>query len=202
MPVIVFARTPVPGTCKTRLIPGYGRIGAARLYRRLVARTIELALEADCGPVQVWAAPSPRHPFFSALRCRYGTMLRRQPGGDLGRRMSRALATVLREGAKAALLIGTDAADLTPQDLRDAASRLNTDSEAVIQPAEDGGYVLIGLRLPIGDTLRGIAWSSGRECAQTVARLRAKNLRVALLSVRQDIDHPRDVRRARRAGSL
>lgn len=202
VPVIVFARAPVPGRCKTRLIPGYGRIGAARLYRRLVCRTLALALESHCGEVQLWVAPSPGHPFFAGLHRRHGVRLRRQPGGDLGRRMSRALASVLMGGAPGALLVGTDAANLCAQDFRDAASRLLADSDVVLQPASDGGYVLIGLRHAIGEALRGVTWSSGRECAQTRARLSARNLRVAVMPMREDIDHPGDVRRARRAGSL
>lgn len=202
VPIIVFARAPVPGRCKTRLIPGYGPIGAARLYRQLVRRTLDLALKSGCGEVQLWAAPSPGHPFFAGLRRLHGIRLRRQTGGDLGRRMSRALASLLRDGAPAALLVGTDAANLCAQDFRDAASRLLVDSDAVIQPASDGGYVLIGLREALGESLRGVTWSSGRECAQTRSRLRARNLRIALMPVREDIDHPGDVRRARRAGSL
>lgn len=202
VPIIIFARAPIPGRCKTRLIPRYGRIGAARLYRRLARRTVDLALASGCGEVQLWAAPSPAHPFFAHLQRLHGVRLRRQPDGDLGRRMSRALARVLRDGAPAALLVGTDAANLCAQDFRDAAARLLANSDAVLQPACDGGYVLIGLRKAIGETLRGVAWSSGRECAQTQARLRQKNLRVALMPVREDIDDPRDVRRARRMGSL
>lgn len=195
----------MPGACKTRLIRGYGRIGAASIYRQLVLRTVELALAANCGPVEVWAAPSPRHPFFAHLRMTYPLILRRQPEGDLGSRMCAALSATLRAGHAAAVLVGTDAANLEAQDLRDAAQRLTTDYDAVIQPATDGGYVLIGLRGLLGArglALRGVAWSSGREYAQTLARMRSRGLRVAALRSRADIDHPVDVRRARRAGWL
>lgn len=116
--------------------------------------------------------------------------------------MSRALNAARREGAAAAVLLGTDAADLEPQDLREAARLLRADADAVIQPAQDGGYVLIGMRGRIALGLPGIAWSSGRECAQTLVRMRGRRLEVALLRTRTDIDHPADVRRARRAGQL
>lgn len=198
----MFARAPDPGACKTRLIPGYGRIGAARIYRQLVLRTVRMALAAGCGPVEVWAAPSPAHRFFAGLRERYPLTLRRQPQGDLGRRMCAALNATLRAGNAAAILVGTDAANLEAQDLRDAARRLTSDCDAAIQPAEDGGYVLIGLSGSRTLALPGIAWSTGREYAQTRARMRSSRLRVAALRVRADVDHPVDVRRARRAGWL
>lgn len=198
VPILVFARAPAAGSCKTRLIPRYGRRGAAKVYRKLVQRTIRSASAAGCGPLQLWATPATSHPYFTALRRQWGLVLRRQPGGDLGRRMSRALSQVLREGAPAALLVGTDAANLGAEDLRAAARALLDGADAVLQPAADGGYVLIGLRRPVGSALQGVNWSSGREFRQTRTRLIRRGLSVASMPERWDIDHPSDLRRARR----
>lgn len=202
IPVIVFARAPVAGACKTRLIPVYGRIGATRIYRDLVTRAVCVALAGASGPVQVWTTPSPGHPFFANLRRRFAVNLMRQCDGDLGRRMGFAIRTAIRDGAPAAILVGTDAADLEAQDLRDAAACLQGDFDAVLQPAQDGGFVLIGLRVDAQRALRGIAWSSGRELGQTLGRLQGIGLRVALLRTRADIDLPSDLRRARQNGTL
>lgn len=200
--VIVFARAPTPGSCKTRLIGRYGAIGAARLYRHMIARTLRVARASDCGRVEVWVDPDPGHPAFAPLR-RLGLALRRQPRGDLGRRMARAMAGTLRGGAGTALLIGTDAADLRAQDLRDAAAALGRgECDALLQPALDGGFVMIGLRRDPGTLLRGVAWSSGRELRQATARLQRGGLRVLHGSARRDLDHPADVRAARRLGLL
>ena len=200
VPILVFARVPTPGACKTRLIPGYGALGAARLYRGLVHRSLDVACAADCGPVSLWTTPSCGHPFFKRLRAQYDVSLVRQPHGDLGRRMATALDHALLSGSPAALLIGTDAANLNAQDIRTAAQKLLTGTDAVLQPADDGGYVLIGARRLIGNVLRAVHWSSGRECQQSRARLERLGFRVELLGVRHDVDEPRDLRRARQQG--
>lgn len=198
--VQIFARAPVAGACKTRLIPRYGAIGAMRLHRRLVQRALAVALSANIGPVELWATPSPAHPFFDRARRVHGVSLRRQCRGDLGRKMAHALSCALREGAQGAVLIGTDAANLTADDLRRAAQALSDGADAVLQPATDGGFVLIAMRSDPGSRLCGVAWSSGRELLHTRARLRAMD--VALLEPRWDIDRPQDVRRAKHRGLL
>lgn len=198
--VLVFARAPVAGRCKTRLIPRYGAIGAMRLHRRLVERALSLALDAGIGEVELWTTPSPAHPYFATLRRAQGLRLRRQCPGDLGRKMSHALACALREGAAGAVLIGTDAANLSATDLRNAAQALTAGADIAIQPASDGGFVLIAARTNPGSRLQGVAWSSGMELRQTCARLRA--LRIARLETRRDIDRPRDVRCAKFRGEL
>lgn len=198
--ILVFARVPVAGRCKTRLIPRYGPIGAMRLHCRLVERALALALDAGIGEVELWTAPAPGHPYFARLRRQHGVRLRRQCAGDLGRKMSHALACALREGAAGAVLIGTDAANLGAADLRSAARALDDGADIVIQPASDGGFVLIAARTDPGSRLRGVAWSSGAELRQTCARLRA--LRISLLDSRRDIDRPRDVRQAKLNGEL
>lgn len=200
VPILVFARAPTPGACKTRLIPAYGALGAARLYRSLVHRSLSIARAADCGPVVLWTTPSSSHPFFAGLSAQFGATRLRQPSGDLGRRMAFALDQTLNAGAAAALLIGTDAANLSAQDLRAAAQILQTAADAVLQPSDDGGYVLIGARKRLGGALRAVQWSSGRECQQSRARLERRGFRVALLDVRCDIDEPCDLRHARHQG--
>jgi len=198
--VLVFARAPVPGRCKTRLIPALGRQGAARLHRRLVLRTLAAA-RASRLPVELWCAPDPSHGFFAACRRDYGVRLRRQPGGDLGRRMALAMARALRDGASAAILVGSDCPQLTARDLADARAGLAR-ADCVLQASTDGGYVLIGARRSERRALAGIAWSSGRECRQTLRRLRRLGLACATLPPRSDVDTPADYRNARRAGVL
>ena len=198
--ILVFARAPVPGRCKTRLVPALGRDGAARLHRQLVRRTLSAA-RASALPVELWCAPDARHGFFAACRRDYGVVLRRQPAGDLGRRMALALARVLREGAGAAILVGSDCPEFTPKDFSAAIAALSR-ADCVLQPSTDGGYVLIGARRLARRVLAGIAWSSGRELAQTRGRFRALGLRWRELRVLGDVDTPADYRRVRRKGRL
>jgi len=196
--ILVFARAPVAGRCKTRLIPRLGRRGAARWHARQVRRTVAVAAATGL-PVQLWSAPDAGHALF--LRCRrdYGVSLRRQSKGDLGRRMAQALGRSLRADGARALLIGSDCPVLDAAQLRAALAALD-DADAVLQPAEDGGYVLIGSRRPLNRALQGIDWSSGRELRQTRLRLRRQGLRVTERPTLWDVDEPGDLRRARRLG--
>lgn len=198
--ILVFARAPVPGRCKTRLIPALGRAGAARLHRELVRRTLAQATAMGVA-VELWCAPDASHDFFATCRRDYGVRLRRQPGGDLGRRMSLALARVLREGASGAVLVGSDCPEFTTGDFTAAIAALRR-ADCVLQPSTDGGYVLIGTRRFERRALAGIAWSSGRELAQTRRRLARLDLACRETTPLMDVDTPGDYRNARRGGLL
>lgn len=198
--LIVFARAPVPGRCKTRLIPAYGATGAARLQRLLAAKALALAATSGLD-AELWGAPDCGHAFFHASRRQRGLRLRRQRSGDLGRKMGHAINVRLREGHATALLIGTDCPALTVADLIAAVSALKT-HDCVLQPATDGGFVLIGARRPVHTALRGVDWSSGRELAQTCQRMRRLGFSVALMPPRWDVDQSADVRRAKFLGLL
>lgn len=192
--ILVFARAPVPGRCKTRLIPALGAPGAAALHRRLVLRTLAAA-RASGATVELWCAPDTGHGFFAACRRDHGVRLRRQPRGDLGRRM----ALALRDGH--AVLVGSDCPEFTPRDFHAALAALGA-ADCVLQPSRDGGYVLIGARRLERSALAGIAWSSGRELAQTRGRFARLGLRWKELRPLGDVDTPADYRRARRLALL
>lgn len=194
--ILVFARAPVAGRCKTRLIPQLGPRGAARTHRALALKTLHTACSVTEARTELWCAPDTRHGFFNACRRDGGVSLHRQRAGDLGTKMSHALARSLRR-AKRVIVIGTDCAVLSAADLRAALAELDT-HDTVLQPAEDGGYVLIGARRWNAHALRGIDWSSGRELVQTRNGLQRSGLSVALLDARWDVDGPADYIRARR----
>lgn len=190
--VAVFARAPVPGTAKTRLIPALGAVGAARLHRQLVLRTLRTAYGAGLGPVTLWCAPDSSHRFFRALRER-GVRCREQTAGDLGERMRHALASTLPAPT---LLIGSDCACLSPEHLRMAAHALQQGNDAVFLPAEDGGYALVGLRVPAPKVLfEGIPWGGPEVMAVTRQRLSMLGYTWAEPAVVWDIDTPADLLR-------
>lgn len=180
--IIVFAKAPLPGAAKTRLIPALGAWGAARLHERLTRHAVRTALAAGCGRVEVHGTR--RHSFFDRL----GLPFRLQRGHDLGERMHRALAR-----NPGAILIGTDCPELTVADLRRAARLLQAGYEAVLAPAEDGGYALIALRRVAPETFRNIAWGTSTVFDETVKRLRGYRWR-ALRTV-WDVDRPEDLPR-------
>lgn len=198
--ILVFARAPVPGRCKTRLIPRLGPRGAAHAHRALALRTLRTACAMTGASTELWCAPDTTHGFFKDCRRRFGVRLRRQCTGDLGARMSQAIAQALRRATRV-ILVGTDCAVLNAADLRAALNALEN-HDTVLQPAEDGGYVLIGAGRWNAGALHGIRWSSGQELAQTRHGLQRSGLSVALLEPRWDVDGPGDYVRANRLGLI
>ena len=194
--VIVFAKAPLAGYAKTRLIPALGVGGAARLAERMLGHAVRQAVAAGIGPVEVCCAPDATHPAFGSLTATLTLALTEQGSGDLGARMQRAFARRLARGAMpaadAALLIGTDAPALDAAMLRRARDALAA-HDAVFVPALDGGFALVGLRRPAPGLFDGIAWSTGAVMADTRQRLATLGLRCAELDAVADIDEPADL---------
>lgn len=190
--IAILAKAPVAGLAKTRLIPHLGAEGAAALQGWLLQRAVATALAAKLGPVTLWCAPDMAHPAFAACRAVGDVELRCQPEGDLGARMHAAIAESPAMAGR--LVIGTDCPALTPELLREAAERLHSQAASVV-PAEDGGYVLIGLRQPGRAVFRDVDWSSGRVMAQTRDRLRELNWRWHEFAPLWDVDRAADFRR-------
>lgn len=191
--IAILAKAPIAGLAKTRLIPALGAAGAARLQRRLTRRAVHTAQAAGIGPVTLWCTPDDGHRFFRALRRTTGVRCRVQPGGDLGARMHAAFCVDAAAGPM--LLIGTDCPVLTPGHLRRAAQALREGGDAVFFPAEDGGYVLVGLQRPQPALFDDMAWSTAAVMADTRERARQATLRVHELETLWDIDEPADLAR-------
>ncbi|MCA1853941.1 MAG: TIGR04282 family arsenosugar biosynthesis glycosyltransferase [Beggiatoa sp.] len=190
--LIVFAKAPVPGQVKTRLIPYLGAERACALHVHLVRRAIETAKFSRIKHIELWCAPDAEHPFFMACRDCYGVSLHRQQGIDLGSRMAGALSMVL-ERAGSVLLIGSDSPALTPEDLDAAARAFNEGYDTVLGPAADGGYVLIGLKRIAPGLFTGIPWGTAEVADMTRNRMKALALRCWELPVRPDVDRPADL---------
>jgi len=192
--VIVFARAPEPGKVKTRLIPALSAAGAAELHRRLVRHSLGAATGARLGPVELWCAPDTGDPFFRECERRLGVSLSAQGGGDLGARMRRAFESALARAGRA-ILVGSDIPALSAQYLRDADQALVRGNEVVIGPAEDGGYVLIGLSRSDPELFRDIPWGGPEVMAETRRRIASLAWRLSELPVLWDVDRPEDLGR-------
>jgi rSAM/selenodomain-associated transferase 1 len=194
--VAILAKAPVPGLAKTRLIPHLGAEGAAALQRWLLRRTLGTALAAELGPVTLWCAPETDHPDFAACQGLGPVRRCRQPDVDLGGRMHAAVDEASAAGTLVigTLVIGTDCPALTPEVLREAAAALR-EHDAVVIPAEDGGYVLIGLRQPVHAVFQRVEWSTERVMAQTRRQLQAAGLTWRELAPLWDVDRFEDVER-------
>jgi rSAM/selenodomain-associated transferase 1 len=163
----------------------------------MVERTLRTALAARIGRVELYCSAGINNPYFKKIKKRFGIRLRPQGRGDLGERMYRALRR-----HPGAVLIGTDCPALRPADLRAAARALQAGFDAVLSPAEDGGYPLIGLRRVSRRLFEGISWGSARVLEQTRRRLARLGWRWTELRTLWDVDRPEDVARLRRCGLL
>jgi hypothetical protein len=182
---------------KTRLVPALSETAAAELHQQLVERTLRVALAAGLGKVEIWCAPATNDAFFAACAARHGISLRAQGEGDLGTRMARALEDALVAGSPG-LLVGTDCPVFTVEYLREAAACLIGGNDAVFGPAEDGGYVLIGLaRSPSTQLFEGIAWGTATVMQETRERLARLDWRWRELATLWDVDRPEDLLRLR-----
>lgn len=199
--VIVFARAPEPGAAKTRLIPLLGAERAATLQGMLIERALTTAIAADIGRVELWCTPSAQHPLWSRSTQRHGIDAVSQCDGDLGTRMQHAAAATLAAAARV-IIIGTDCPALTADDLREAATMLDRHHDAVLIPAEDGGYVLIGLKWWDARLFSDIAWGGDSVLTATRARLAALNWRWHELPPSWDVDHPADFARLQASGLI
>jgi rSAM/selenodomain-associated transferase 1 len=186
--VLVFARAPVPGEVKRRLIPFLGARAAAALYRRIAEHCLMTAASSFPARVEFWCTPDCRHPFFLACRRRYRVRLRVQQGADLGVRMRDALGKRLP-----ALLMGSDCPSLTGADLRAAWRALKEGADAVLGPARDGGYVLLGLSRPAPGLFRSMPWGTDAVLEETRARLRRAGFVWHELPLQWDVDRPEDL---------
>ncbi|MBM4308432.1 MAG: glycosyltransferase [Deltaproteobacteria bacterium] len=192
--LMVFAKAPIPGRVKTRLIPVMGEEPASELYEKMVSHCLAEGIKAGVGPVDLWCAPSSDHPFFIHCEEKFQVKLHDQPEGDLGQRMGYAFSETLKISTYA-LLMGGDCPSLTPADIRAAKAELEKDHDAVIIPAEDGGYVLLGLRRYAEELFSGISWGTESVFKQTRMRLRGLGWQWHELPERWDVDRPEDLRR-------
>ena len=182
MRVALFARWPEAGKAKTRLIPALGADGAADLHRRLTERTVT-TIHAAGLPCEVRSTGADPQAFRDWLGP--AVTIVDQGEGDLGQRLARAAADV------PVLLLGADIPGLEPDHLCAAAAALAT-AAAVIGPAEDGGYWLLGLSAPAPQVFENIAWGTETVFAETVARLDPPPVVLARLA---DLDRPEDLAR-------
>jgi uncharacterized protein len=194
--LMIFCKAPVTGQVKTRLTTELTAEQAMQVHIELTQRTLQLATMTNLCPVQLWCTPSTDHPFFTASAQTYHVNLQKQLGVDLGERMNNAFCLALNSYSRA-LIIGCDSPSLTEQDLEEALTVLNQEDCCVLAPAEDGGYVLIGLNQPHPELFDNMPWGTELVLELTRARIEQYNLRYHALKQHWDLDTPADLMRYR-----
>ncbi|MDP5291734.1 TIGR04282 family arsenosugar biosynthesis glycosyltransferase [Oceanimonas sp. CHS3-5] len=189
--LLIFAKAPLPGQAKTRLIPALGAEGAARLAHTMLNSTLAHALAADIGPVELCMSPAPTHSDWRAFHLPAGLEPSGQGEGNLGARMARAARRGLTQN-EAVLLVGTDCPQLCPALLQRAATRL-AGYDALLHATADGGYALLGQRRFSAALFDNMPWSTDRVAELTRQRLDALGWHWCEGETLQDIDEPGDL---------
>jgi uncharacterized protein len=183
--VVAFARFPVAGLCKTRLIPAVGADGAAAIHTKLVETCIA-AMRGSGLLIELWTTGAEAHAFRDWLGDDIAFI--DQGEGDLGDRLARAAAPY------PVIFIGSDAPDLDAARLIAAAAALRT-GPAVIGPAEDGGYYLLGLNAPAPWLFTHMDWGTETVFDETMRRFAAHDIVPIVLEPLADVDRPEDLTR-------
>jgi uncharacterized protein len=187
--ILVMAKAPVPGTVKTRLkLPPRT---AAGLQAALIQDTVEKA--RSLAPTTVAGAPPDKLDLVRALLPEDVALIAQTPG-DLGDRMLAAAHALFDASSTPVLLLGTDAPTLPAEAIEEAASALESHDISII-PSSDGGYVLLGLRRPVGEVFRGVDWSTEAVLRQTLRGAEGAGLSVYEGEAWYDVDEPGDLAR-------
>ncbi len=188
--IAVFARWPETGRVKTRLSPALPPALACQLYRAMLADTVLVAGGPHAHRVFWYWADAPEARSGFALPPAFEVFDQR--GADLGVRLERAFAELLRSPGDRAVVIGADCPALGRTHLRAAFEALAA-HDLVLGPARDGGYYLVGLRRTTPEVFRGIAWGTAHVFAETLERARVLALRTVQLDALDDLDTPEDL---------
>lgn len=194
--IAIFAKQPVLGRVKTRLEGVTGREGALTLHKQLI-QYVFLNIQASmlC-PVQFWVAhesSSNQHDEVFLTLCNERDIYY-QDGVDLGAKMARAASHALAT-ADSVILVGADCPSVDGDYIQQALRALAGGASVVIGPAEDGGYVLIGLSAIPSRLFTGIDWGTDQVLSQTRQRLQDAGADWVELAPKWDVDRPEDLSR-------
>ncbi|MCP4409841.1 MAG: glycosyltransferase [Gammaproteobacteria bacterium] len=192
--ILIFAKAPIPGRVKTRLIPDLSPAAATRLHMAMTHKTLALACQSELAPAELWI--DHEHPFFERCKRDFSLSLKRQTGADLGLRMHHGLRQTLRH-CQYAVIIGTDCPAMEQRHLDTAFKVLEQGRDIVLSPAEDGGYVLIATKRTDNALFNNISWGSDRVMIQTRKVLQRLGWSWAELETLWDVDRPQDLLRLR-----
>ena len=190
--LIIFTKAPVAGQCKSRLAAGIGDEAAAKVQDMLIHRCLDAVNTSPLCPTELWCASDSTHPFFQSIATNYPLSLYNQQGHDLGQRMFHAMSN---KPAQATIIIGTDCPGISRHYIKSALQVLHDGKDVVIGPAEDGGYVLLGLKQIEPRLFTNIEWGTAQVYAQTVQACQQQGLQWQPLQMLWDIDHESDLQR-------
>lgn len=189
--LLVFSRAPIPQYTKTRLIGLLGGEGAARFHQAVLFKMLVIAEESDYAALELWCDGDVDHWFLKQCAGRFAVTVQVQQGDDLGDKMYFAMQSALARYDFAAV-IGSDCPSLTGAILNQSYRYLQCGKDAVLGPAVDGGYYLLGLREANPSVFRGITWGGADVAEQTRENFADLKLGYVELETLADVDTAED----------
>lgn len=191
--LIVFVKAPMPGECKSRLIPHLSAEESSDLYRCFVLDILTGLLPSNPdGRLMVAYQPHSRMPDLAWLGFRQAPEFFRQEGKSLGERLVHAFGTAFGRGCRQVVIIGSDSPTLPPATIDQAFTALG-EADIVLGPATDGGYYLIGLSRPCMSLFDDVAWSTDQVFERTAKNAQAQGYRLRVLPTHYDVDTVEDL---------
>ncbi len=191
--IIVFTRFPVEGKVKTRLAKNMGNKFAVSFYRVCAEHTFKELLKVKETGSEIFLFCSEGNEIEQVMKWAGNDFnYYSQQGNDLGLKMQNAFETVFKKGYKKAIIIGTDAPDVSMNIVQSAISVLNNYS-VVIGPANDGGYFLLGFKSKLIDLFSGIEWSTDSVFNSTIEKLNNSKTHYFVVDELTDIDTLEDL---------
>jgi hypothetical protein len=188
--LITFAKAPVLGRVKTRLVPPLTYEQSYALHQAFIEDTLnKISRLPDIKPCLGYYPRGQKHKFNGMLPVEIDLFC--QAGNDLGERMQNALKRYLKQ-AQQVVIIGADVPSLPEEYIQQAFEQL-VSHDIVIGPAEDGGYYLIGSKADPPDIFSNIPWGTEKVFESTRIRLKQSGCKYAILPSWPDIDRPEDL---------
>ena len=194
--ILLFARSPVLGRVKTRLAKALTKLEILSLYEAMFEHITCLLNKSNLAEIQLWldVESSKKNKVISGLPESF--TLRQQVSGNLGEKMSFAIRQTLDyDNSEFVIIIGVDCPALSSDYLDRALKCLNDGKALVLGPAEDGGYVLIGMNDKYPGIFEDISWGTSSVLQETIAKAEKIGLDYFCLEPLWDVDRPDDLRR-------
>ena len=191
--VVIMAKKPQPGLSKTRLCPPYTPNQAALLAEALLKDTIDFVNTLPGIQPAVAITPPDEISYFQNL-CPNHFWLLPVVGANIGECLNSTINTILEKGNPKVIAINADGPDLPASYLLQSLADLDT-HDLVIGPTTDGGYYMIGQKLPAPQLFDGIKWSTDLVLQQTLENAKISGLTYAIQPRWQDVDTGADVER-------
>ena len=187
--VVIFVRNPISGQVKISLAKDIGDERALEIYLQLLQNTLEITRGLSFRKFIYYADEVSDYDLWSVP----GYTKRKQNGNDLGERMHNSFKELFDQGFTRIIIIGSDCFQLKTENLEEAVALLESNA-AVIGPASDGGYYLLGLTKFYPDLFINKPWSTDQVFEKTIKDLINQGISYALLEELSDIDDVTDLK--------